>query len=157
MAPSALDATTHVARAERHYRVGTALLEARDEWSAVCFFYAAYHYVKASLLSDPIFTDARRCARLNPRLSLQDRFTERHQTRKPRGGEGRGWGVNDLVLLLYRPIVGDYSRLHTASVSVRYYGGLPSGSLEPIQTSAAVVCEAFEAGELVAPKDGAAS
>ncbi len=150
MRQSALASSVHVTRAERHYTVGEALYEAGDEWAAVCFFYAAYHYVKAALLEDPIFDDPSRCSATHPDLNIDDRHTDRHQIRKPRGSSSRGWGVNDLVLLLYRSIAGDYDRLHQASVSVRYRDGLPAGSLDHVRQCVDVVRAAHERQEIVA-------
>lgn len=149
MRQSALDHGVHVRRAERHYKVGCALADAGDEWGAVCFFYAAYHLVKAAMLADPLFEDPTRCHAKHHDLNIDDRHTDRHQVRKSRDA-GRGWGVNDLVLLLYRPIVGDYERLHQASVSVRYRDGLPAEALTALRGSVDRIREAFDAGEIKA-------
>jgi hypothetical protein len=149
MRQSALEQSAHVSRAERHFKVGCALHDAGDEWAAVCYFYAAYHLVKAAMLVDPIFQDPAKCAAKHADLNMEDRFTDRHQVRRS-GGSGRGWGVNDLVLLLYRSIAGDYDRLHQASVSVRYRQGLPADALPALRASVDNIFAAFADGSISA-------
>lgn len=122
MADVALTARMHVQRAERHTKVGLALLAVEDEWAAVCLFYSAYHHVKAALLEDPLFEDHEKCQALHADLLPDDRFTSRHKGRRTAGG--REWGLNELVLRLYRPAAGTYERLHQASIDVRYQTGL---------------------------------
>lgn len=150
MRQSALDRGVHVRRAERHFKVGCALEEAGDEWAAVCFFYAAYHLVKAAMIADPLFDDPGKCAAKHADLNIDDRHTDRHQVRKSKEA-GRGWGVNDLVLLLYKGIVGDYDRLHQASVSVRYRDGLPPEALTALRANVENVRTAYYKDEIVAP------
>ena len=122
-APRVLDAQGHRSRAAEHEGLGRVLAESGHEWAAVALFYAAYHHVKAALLEDVIFDDHAACQSLSGDLLPQDRTTTRHQGRK-RTTSGREWGINELVLLLYRPAAGTYEKLHQASVDVRYQAGL---------------------------------
>lgn len=150
MRQTVLKHEAHVRRAGRHYDVGVALHEAgNDEWAAVCYFYAGYHYVKAAMLRDPLFDDPAKCSAKHLDLNTDDRYTDRHQVRKSRDA-GRGWGVNDLVLLLYRGIVGDYERLHTASVDVRYRDGLLPEALPALRSNIDNIRAAFDAGQIEA-------
>lgn len=118
-----LDSATHLSRAAEHERVADALADAGHEWSAVCYFYAAYHLVKAAMLEDAIFDDPTQCQALHPDLLPDDRYVSRHKGRR-RTSEGREWGLNELVLVLYRPAAGKYERLHSVSNDVRYHDGL---------------------------------
>ncbi|MGO4600381.1 hypothetical protein [Terrabacter sp. 2YAF2] len=118
-----LTAEVHRERAERHAKIGHALADSGDEWAAVCFFYSAYHRVKAALLDDVVFDDPNTCYAKHVDLLPQDRYTSRHKGRKHTSG-GREWGINDLVLLLYRGAAGTYDKLHQMSIDVRYQSGL---------------------------------
>lgn len=93
-----------------------------DEWYAVCFFYAAYHMVKAALIEDPVFDDLARLQGINSNLVPDDRFATRHH------GfiqvSTRVMGINDIVRALYPEIAAEYVRLHMASIEVRYGTGL---------------------------------
>lgn len=99
-----------------------ALAQAGDEWSAVLYFYAAYHEVKAALIDDPVFDELDTCLAVRSDLQPEDRFTSRHQGR--RHSASKEWGINELVLLLYPTVAGTYNRLHTMSIDVRYHQGL---------------------------------
>ena len=99
------------------------MAEAGHEWAAVALFYAAYHDVKAALLEDVIFDSFEACQAVSPDLLPQDRKTTRHQGRK-QTASGREWGINELVLKLYRPAAGSYEKLHQMSNDVRYQAGL---------------------------------
>ncbi len=139
-------------RAQEHAAVGDALITAADnEWAAVCFFYAAYQIAIAAISDDPIFDDLDRLKRVNAELIPDDRRTTRHQGRK-NGKNGREWGVNELMLLLYGQTVGAaYDKLHKASVSVRYAPPLrtpPTRAREWLD----VILAAEAAGELVCAK-----
>jgi hypothetical protein len=132
----------HNARADRHAKVGDALHGAGDEWAAVCFFYAAYHLVRATLLSDPIFSDMSRLKVINRNLMPQDQFSESHHgSRQP----GASFGVNELVRLLYPSIYRHYEYLHQASIQVRYEKGLRF-QLDSVRESLDAVRGAVEAG-----------
>lgn len=126
-----LSSKAHTARAARHQKVADALADAGDEWSAVCYFYAAYHMIRAALLEDTIFDRLEWCQQKNRDLLPQDRHTMRHHGRK-NTSNGREWGVNELVFLLYPNVVGAYERLHQASNDVRYHDGL-RGSVADMQ------------------------
>lgn len=73
------------------------------------------------MLRDPIFESAQRLAAINPRLCMQDRTVSHHT-----GGKSRGYGVRDIVALLYPSIKIDYAALHQASIDVRYGNGTPA-------------------------------
>lgn len=140
----------HVARAERHRKIGDLLADAGDEWAAVPLFYSGYHYVKAALLCDPIWGDLQSLVAISPELMPQDRYTERHKGRR-RPTSSPEWGINDLVLKLYRSSAGGYDRLHQGSISVRYGMGLPEGALPQLRACLDDLQSKFESGELVAP------
>ena len=138
----------HLVRAARHEKVGVALHGAGDEWTAVLYFYAAHHLLRAALLADPIFTDPTRLSRKNPQLQLADRATKRHHGRAPKG-QPRVWGINDLVVLMYQHVAVDYEALHQASIEVRYQSGLRS-SLDDARAELDVIRSAQSSGRLVA-------
>lgn len=112
-----------IRRTTEHRRVGDLPGDADEQWAVVCWFYSAYHLVRHALTSDPIFDDPTQLSRINAELTPADRSVARHNARKV-GPNGREWGVNELVVKLYRPIAGDYNRLHQASVAVRYEDGV---------------------------------
>lgn len=139
----------HLLRAEVHRVDGETKAAVGDEWGAVSLFYSAYHLVRAALLSDPIWTDARSRARINVNLTPDDKNVTRHH-----GGwrrSGRVWGVNELVALLYPAIQADYERLHQASCNVRYELGLPNGALADLPGRLAAIRACSDAGTLIAP------
>lgn len=118
-----------------------------NDWAAVCFFYAAYHVVRAALVSDPIFDDPGSLSKIRVGLAPQDRHTERHKGRK-NTANGREWGVNELVLILYRPFAGAYDRLHQASIDVRYGRGLRAPSTTEIRQCLDKIEGASNVGQL---------
>lgn len=134
-------------RANAHAATARWLAKQNEEWSAVVFFYSAYHLVRASLIGDPIFNDFERLKKLNQHLIKEDRFTSRHKGR--RNAREPQFGVNELVHLLYPSIRIDYEALHVASLSVRYGTGLVA-PIEEIQRHATAVRSAFDSGHLVA-------
>lgn len=102
--------------------MGNALSDAiGEEWAAVCYFYSAYHLARHALLTDPVWHQQTALRAINPALSRDDRNTKRHQGRR---GVAKEWGINELVLLLYPSVVGEYEKLHRMSNAVRYEGGL---------------------------------
>lgn len=144
-----LTAAEHLDRAEHHRQVGEALATAAShEWAAVPYFYAAYHLVKNALLVDPVFAEPERLVEIHPSLHPDHRFTSMHQARKS-PGPVRDFGVNDLVLQLYRPTAGTYDRLHKASCAVRYDNGLAI-PLERIVLAYESVRDAHASSQLVA-------
>lgn len=151
MAPARLAHQAHTQRAARHYDVGCALRDAaNDEWAAVCWFYAGYHHVKAALLQDPIFDDVGRLHVKHHDLQASDRYTDRHQIRKGPGSGPRGWGINELVQLLYPTVIRPYDQLHQASVSVRYRDGLPGDALPGLASAIDDIRDAARTGVLSA-------
>lgn len=150
MAQQGVSADVHLERAARHRKVGEALRDAGDEWAAVCYFYSAYHLVKHALLIDPIFDDPTALSRIHVTLTPDDRFTTSHHGRQ-RSGQPRDWGVNELVSRLYRPIAGNYERLHQASIHVRYESGL-NLPLDQMVAALEAVQAAHAAGELRATR-----
>lgn len=144
--PRELTVADHVTRSDRHLRVGNALIEAGDEWAAVCFFYSAYHLVKSALLSDPIFDDPTALSKIHPGLTPDHRFTSAHHGRQ-RPREVRAFGINELVLALYRPVTGAYERLHQGSIEVRYKHGLVL-ALPTLKDAVLGLRERHDAGEI---------
>lgn len=142
----------HRKRAQQHQIVGDALASAGNEWAAVPWFYSAYHLIKAALLRDPIWETPSALCRIHVDLTERDRFTTRHKGRRGRvSGANVEWGVNDLVQKLYRPAFGAYSRLHSASNSVRYGVGLPPDALGPLESDLKALWELDSRSELEAP------
>lgn len=139
----------HLRRAKDHKAVGDILGEAQHEWAAVTWFYSAYHLMRASLLVDPIFDDVRVLSRVNVDMTPETRFTSRHKGRRPMSGQAREWGLNDLVLKLYRPAAGSYERLHQASITVRYGAGLPKDALPSLTEALDKIHAMHDAGQLV--------
>lgn len=121
-----------------------------DEWFAVCYFYTAYHTVKAALLEDPVFDDLNRLSRINRFLIMEDRYATSHHGRVLREG-GRRMGVNDIVTALYPAISVEYVRLHMASVDVRYKSGLGAIAAQSVVADYDAVISAYQSAELKAP------
>lgn len=116
-----LTCAQHVERAAHHHLVGTALHESNDEeWAGVCYFYSAYHLVRGALTTDPIFDDLTALKNLDQNLMESDRRAEKHHMPK----NVPGFGINNLVSMIYPSIQASYHDLHGASVSVRYEQGL---------------------------------
>lgn len=147
--PVARDVQTHLARSVAHMETGDKLRELGDEWFAVCYFYAAYHMVKAAMHVDPIFDDIARCSAVDARLSVDSRFAEHHAGGF--GQSGRSLGVNEIVMKLYKTIRVSYHRLHAASVAVRYGDGLGDISPVTVKDDFDAVRKAYLAGEIIAP------
>lgn len=148
--PVARDAKTHLARSVVHMESGHRLRELGDEWFAVCYFYSAYHMVKAAMYADPIFDDPMRCAAVHPALTMDSRYAEHHSGGK--GTNGRALGVNEVVFKLYHGIRVPYTRLHGASIAVRYGGGLEAISPITVKNDFDAVRKAYLGGEIVAPQ-----
>jgi len=149
--PPPLRELEHERRAARHRTVGTALIDAGDEWGAVPLFYCAYHLLKAAMLVDPIWHAPGDLHKLHTDLIADDRFTDRHKGRRRPGGGPKEWGINDLVMLLYRPMVRDYEVLHQASVTVRYGAGLPADvELSSLVDACDRIAAAYAAGSIAA-------
>lgn len=111
----------HVERAAHHHLVGSALHESNDEeWAAVCYFYSAYHLLRGALTTDPIFNDLTALKRVDQNLMESDRWAEKHHVPK----NVVGFGLNNLVSLIYPSVQASYHELHGASVNVRYERGL---------------------------------
>lgn len=72
--------------------------------------------MKAAFINDPIFDDMTALKKLHLDLMPSDRHPTSHQVRRGQSG----FGVNDLVHLLYPSMRRDYERLHQASIGVRY-------------------------------------
>jgi len=123
-----------------------------DEWAVVPWFYSAYHLMKAVLLRDPIWGDLAALHAISVDLTPDDRFCDRHKGRRQRiPGVAPEFGINDLVLKLYRPAAGPYDRLHAASNLVRYSTGLSDGALIPLRADLETIMEMDSRGELEAP------
>lgn len=129
-----LTAAEHVERSRYHKQVGDALHSSGpDSWGAVCYFYSAFHLVRAALSEDPIFSELPQLKKAHADLIPDDRNVTAHQTRK---NSDRRFGVNDLVRILHIDVYPQYYRLHGASVGVRYERGISSeldGLLEDLE------------------------
>lgn len=144
-----LSVPEHCARALHHGHVGRALVSTGEpQWGAVCYFYAAYHLVRAALTSDPIFHDPTRLSRVHPELTPSDQLVGRHKGRR-QSANGREWGVNELVALLYPRFMQPYERLHQASIDVRYYGGLRASGDE-LEANLKAIEDGYASGQLIA-------
>lgn len=121
---------------------------AGDEWHAVCYFYAAYHTVRAAMLEDPVFRNAKRLSTFSPNLAMQDQHATSHHGYLGHDSRGRKFGVNDIVKLLYPSIAAEYVRLHMASVDVRYGHGLPANNF--VLSDFVTVADAYTSGSLKA-------
>lgn len=110
----------------------TLLDTAAHSWGCVAAFYSAYHTAKWALLRDPRFKDLKALHSIHPLLAPDDRTTQWHKAR--RGRVHSGFGVNDLMELMYKEVAVDYLLLHSASGDVRYkapkaWVRLPEGSV----------------------------
>lgn len=119
-----------------------------DAWAAVCAFYVAYHHVKAAFLEDPIFDNIVALGRSSLGVTPADRYSTRHKRRA--GDKVGGLGVSDLVKALYPEIATRYARLHSASISVRYEGGLDAILLQTVAEDLQFVLSAYSSGKLKA-------
>lgn len=124
------------------------LLNQGDEWYVVCYFYSAYHVVRAALLEDPIFEDLGRLTARSAYLTMGDRLATRHQGYL--AGGDRVLGINDIVRILYPQIAVEYRRLHSASIDVRYGEGLAVISEESIVDDYHTIVDAYRALRLKA-------
>lgn len=140
-----LTPATHVQRADRHFVVGETLEQAGDEWAAVCYFYSAYHLLKAALQVDPVFDDLPRLASINRNLTIDDRHCSRHQG--SRGLQSPVLGLNEVVGLLYPGISTEYRLLHAASVQVRYKAHLNTRVVD-CRSYLGVIRKQFDEGQL---------
>ncbi len=139
------DVATHLARSEKHEQVARALHDTvSNEWAAVCYFYASYHIVKASLLVDPVFADLTRLKNIHHLLVPDHRSPDFHQARK----HSNDLGVNEVTGLLYDNVGAEYRLLHSASVQVRYHDRLAT-SLDDCLAHFALIKQEYEAGKLV--------
>lgn len=148
-APVVRDARTHLERAIAHMETGDKLKELDDDWFAVCYFYSAYHMVKAAMHADPIFDDMKRCAAVDARITIESRLAEHHSG--GHGKNGRTLGVNELVFKLYKGIRVPYTRLHAASIDVRYGSGLVTVSPVTVANDFGIIARAYHDGAIVAP------
>lgn len=129
---------------------GHKLRELDDSWFAVCYFYAAYHLMRAAFIDDPVFSSLPAMARVNGKLTFEDRWVTRHKGRVVQGS--RTLGINDIVRMLYPDVAAVYLRLHTASLGVRYYSGLSPITAESVISDFKVISKAYASGELVCGK-----
>lgn len=144
------DSTECISRSREHAKLATVMFDTQQEWAAVCAFYAAYHLMRASLLVDPVFSDAHRLSRINPKILPEDRGVSKHSTgslSKP------AYGLNEIVTVLYPDVRSRYYRLHMGSIAVRYGSGLGVIRPENLQEDLAEITRAFEAGEVVCQKE----
>jgi hypothetical protein len=116
-----------------------ALTGDERDWGAVVLFYSAYHRVRATMLDDPIFTDATALSRISPKLTMEDRNATHHEGR--RSDPEHRLGINEVVSLLYRGVNSHYMALHQASLQVRYGSGLVA-PLDDLQRRCDLIHEA---------------
>lgn len=146
--PVVRDIETHKERAGTHRLTGDDLHALGNEWFAVCYFYSAYHLVKAAMNADPIFDSVTALAKIHASLTMESRYAEHHSGGF--GQNGRSLGVNEIVFKLYPKIRVAYNRLHVASCHVRYSRGLGIISVQSVVDDYKIVAKAFAAGEIVA-------
>jgi len=120
-----------------------------NQWSAVAYFYAAFHAVRSALMVDPIFNSPERLALFDPNWRREDRQNDHHQARRGNGIVGAP-GVSDLVKALYPEIAIEYAQLHSASVSVRYGLGLAGYDQAALKRGYEKIAGAVKRNELVA-------
>lgn len=125
------------------------LADSDEEWAAVCYFYSAYHTMKAAFIEDPVFDDPTRLSTFSPNLIPDDRYVTHHRGRMGTGP--RKLGVNDIVQLLYPQIAPRYIRLHMASIAVRYENGLAPLTLEAVRADYSMLMDAYTKRQLLAP------
>jgi len=135
-------------RAAAIEQTGSRLAQLEDEWFAVCYFYSAYHLVKAAFIQDEVFDSATALSRIDPRLAMDDRYITRHNGRI--AGRERTLGVNDIVKKLYPQIAVRYVRLHTASIAVRYSEGLGVIASDSVLDDFEDIRDSYYRGELKA-------
>lgn len=139
------DIATCVSRSEEHGKLATLMFETGQEWAAVCAFYSAYHLVRASLMTDPVFDDLERLRKISPKIFPEDRTVSKHS----KGGlSSASFGVNELVSFLYPAVRARYARLHVASNQVRYERGIRAIATTNLQEDHAEIVRAFTDGEL---------
>lgn len=125
---------------------GDQLLGDNNEWFAVCYFYSAYHLIKAALIRDPIFDSPTELSRIDVNLTPEHRWSTKHQGRVQRGS--RDPGINDIVVKLYNGVSVEYRRLHSASVNVRYSDGLGVITPATVAQDFSTIWESHSRGEI---------
>lgn len=122
------------------------IAEYSPEWAMVAYFYSAYNSIRAALMADPIFSDLSALKSINSELTPDDKNEYRHHVR----AKQPGFGVNQLVQMLYTPFSEDYEKLHQASIAVRYGGGTLVYPLGQIEEMSVNIFEARKSEMLVA-------
>lgn len=136
-------------RADVFRATADGLADDGDEWAAVCYFYAAYHVVRAAFIEDPVFDSIAAAAAKHPNLGMQDRWATNHQARL--GSGPRALGINDIVKIIYPSIKFEYVELHSWSVNVRYNEGLePTASIQDAARYYERIRNEYDAGNLKA-------
>lgn len=135
----------HCTISDDHFQHATDIAGASEPWSTVAYFYSAYHAMKAAFLSDPVFNDLSKLKSIDQNLMPDDKYSQKHKIRRGQPG----FGVNDLVQLLYPSKVADYERLHQSSLGIRYGQGVVY-PIEHIAEMASGVIDARVRGMLVA-------
>jgi|SRR5690625_2892127 hypothetical protein len=111
-------------RSEDHWLITQSLTQQNNEWAAVTAFYSCYQMARAALLHDPVFSDLSALKDLHWNLTPDERTVTHHNAHIP----GRtGFGIVDLVHLLYKHVGATYRTLHRGSNEVRYGTGLSNG------------------------------
>jgi hypothetical protein len=122
-------AAEYAARSFAHYETARILVDADNEWAAVCYFYAAFDAARAALYDD-VRLDSDAAARAaHPKLSASSRHVDFHN-----GHPSRGPGMNQIVDILYPSVGAKYELLHLKSCEVRYEFGLKDATIADICT-----------------------
>lgn len=108
-------------RAQDHWKSAQLLAEANNEWAAVAAFYSCFQLAIVSFREDPVFSDFTAMKMAHQDLTPDDRRTDKHHVRK---GSNQGFGMVDLMQILYKHVASNYRVLHECSTDVRYGTGI---------------------------------
>lgn len=128
---SAEVAEKHDVELQKAYATAKLLAQSGDEWSAVCYFYAAYRAARSALNRDARLDSDSAARAIHHSLTATSRHVDFHN-----GHPKRGPGLNDVVRRLYPAIAPKYEFLHAKSVEVRYESGLVGVTVEQVATIA---------------------
>lgn len=133
-------------RANDHWQAALVLASAQNEWAAVAAFYSCFQLARASFLMDPVFDNFAEMKLAHQHLTPDDRYADKHQVRKG----SHGFGMVDLVQILYKHVGKNYRVLHQGSVQVRYENGLrPPYNIQDLMDLSQEFQDEFHAGHLI--------
>lgn len=130
----------------QHFEHAENIAEVSVDWAAVAYFYSSYHAVKHALAVDPVFDNIADLKKLNPNLMPDDRYPTTHKVRRNQPG----FGVNELVQLLYPTHIKEYEKLHQSSIRVRYDCASPVYALADLRDWCKEIRQAATTGLLQA-------